>query len=200
MLFAPAGGERLRHLEPAPIITGAVVRAHAGALALMAGRVEAGCRAFLLLAVWLDDIDSAVPMQGPLDKLVEPSLRHFPAFVRRLPSRRRSFAGLQPAPIVFGEGQPNPKALTFAAPPQYDRCPRLIPDGFGRRDRWGRSSCGHRLPADCHPQRAEGQVFPAQIRSQPLRDRGRRNGPWSADHSRCRNSSGGTRRHRHSHR
>lgn len=128
LLIAPPRREGVRHLEPTAVISGTMMEAHAGALALVPGRILTCRGAFLLLAVGLNNVELAVFDQRPLDEIVESSLRQFPVFLTSNPSGRRSPAILKPLAVRLRVRKTNPQSLPLARPPQYDRYSLLLPD------------------------------------------------------------------------
>ena len=84
----------------------------------MPGRILTRGSAFLLLAVGLDDINSAVTLQRPIDKIVKPRLWQLPASIFIYPLRRTPSRVLQPFPIVVGIRKSGSQLLSFFATPQ----------------------------------------------------------------------------------
>jgi hypothetical protein len=93
---------------------------HTVTLALVPDRILARRRAFLLLPIGLDNVDSAVFDQRSIDEVVEPGFRQFPVFFSGDPNWRRSPAILKPSAVRFRIGKTNAQALPLARPPQYD--------------------------------------------------------------------------------
>lgn len=132
LLIGPTRRKGVGNLEPTAVISGTVIEAHAGTLALMTDRVLARRGAFFLLAIRLDNIDFAVFGQRPLDEIIEPGFRQFPVFLAVGPDRGRSPAVLKPLAVRFSKRDTHTQALPFSRPTQYDRYPFLPPDIFQR--------------------------------------------------------------------
>lgn len=128
LLISPARCKGVRDLKPATVIACSVMQAHARALAFMPYCILTRRRAFLLLAIGLDDINLAVHMQASLDKVVEPSLGQLPIPLRRDPGRSITPPVLQPLPVCFPVGQTNTQQLSLSCSPQDDRNIFLAPD------------------------------------------------------------------------
>lgn len=134
-LFAPGRGECVGDYFPlSRRAVHAVMLAHAGALTFVTGRIPTSRRAFLLLAIGLNDIDLAEFLETLRDERVEPGLRGFPEAALLVPLGIGTTLAADPSSVGDLIWQSHPEAMP-RPPPQQDRNLLLIPDApesFGR--------------------------------------------------------------------
>ena len=105
----------------------AMVLPHTGALTFIADRVPTGGRALLLLAIRLDYINFAVPLETLRYESIKPCLRDFPKAAVLIPLRVRSSLLAYPGSVLRIKWQPHTKSVA-RPPPQQNRDFLLIPD------------------------------------------------------------------------
>lgn len=104
-----------------------MVYPHARALAFVSFSIHAGGRALLLLPVGLDHVKLAVPLQCPIDEIVEPVLRKLPIALAIDPRHRRLADLVQPLPVVLCKGEAHAKLMALLRSPDDDRNLLLTP-------------------------------------------------------------------------
>jgi hypothetical protein len=134
-LFAPGRGECVGDYFPlSRRAVHAVMLAHAGALTFVAGRIPTSRRAFLLLAIGLNDIDLAELFETLRNERIEPGLRGFPEAALLVPLGIGTTLAADPSSVGDLIWQSHPEPMS-RPPPQQDRNLLLIPDApesFGR--------------------------------------------------------------------
>ncbi len=101
--MSPSRRERVRYVKPTGIVIGAMVLAHARALAFVSFGSSTGWSAFLLSAIGLQNVDFAPSLQSTINEVVEPGGGELPTLQVFVPCRVRSSVVTYPRAIAVFE-------------------------------------------------------------------------------------------------
>ena len=124
----PSRRERVRYIKPAGIVIGAMVHAHARALAYVSFGSSTGWSAFLFSAIGLQNVDFTPSLQSPINEVVEPGGRELPALQVFVPRRVRSPVVTYPRAIALFERYAEEDWRRSLSPDHRNAF--LIPDRF----------------------------------------------------------------------